>query len=394
MYTSLLQHLGCTAFVARGRRDLRRRHRDDAVRLPHRLGGPNRPAPDLGSGRRRGPPDDPGSGSSRPRSPRAAPSARRGPRRRARWPATPLVGWGCPRTSAQGVHAALTLWNGHGTPAISGTSIPLCTRIAHVAGVAVMFTLARRSRCRPQPSSPSARAPTWTRTWSARSTSLSLDDIGVVDAYDAVQEAEPDPVQLVDDARLAEVARTFGDLADLKSPSLHGHSTSVGDLAHAAAAQRLRLDESGSVRRRRLPPRPRQSRRVQRRVGQAGQLTASERDQVELHPYYTERILARVPALADVAALAGRHHERCDGSGYHRGLGALPPHHVRARPGRCRPLPEPRGGPPAPPGRAAGEAARRLRGDVRQDGSTATRSRPCSRPPDTAPAYAVRAWRT
>jgi DNA-binding CsgD family transcriptional regulator len=50
--------------------------------------------------------------------------------------------------------------------------------------------------------------------------------------------------------------------------------------------------------------------------------TAAEQDQARLHAYHSERVLARVPQLAAVAALAGAHHERCDGSGYHRGLRA------------------------------------------------------------------------
>jgi HD-GYP domain-containing protein (c-di-GMP phosphodiesterase class II) len=49
-----------------------------------------------------------------------------------------------------------------------------------------------------------------------------------------------------------------------------------------------------------------------------GPLTATERSQVELHPWHTEQILARIPVLSDVAELAAQHHERLDGSGYHR----------------------------------------------------------------------------
>ena len=48
--------------------------------------------------------------------------------------------------------------------------------------------------------------------------------------------------------------------------------------------------------------------------------TAAEEDQARLHAYHTERVLARAPELAHVAELAAAHHERCDGSGYHRGL--------------------------------------------------------------------------
>jgi HD-GYP domain-containing protein (c-di-GMP phosphodiesterase class II) len=41
---------------------------------------------------------------------------------------------------------------------------------------------------------------------------------------------------------------------------------------------------------------------------------------VRLHPYYTERVLARSEFLAALAPVAGAHHERLDGSGYHRGV--------------------------------------------------------------------------
>ena len=40
------------------------------------------------------------------------------------------------------------------------------------------------------------------------------------------------------------------------------------------------------------------------------------------HPELSRVILASVPALADVARLAGTHHERLDGSGYPDGLTA------------------------------------------------------------------------
>src|SRR5262249_30897653 len=50
-----------------------------------------------------------------------------------------------------------------------------------------------------------------------------------------------------------------------------------------------------------------------------GSLTDSERERVRLSPYYTERMLRRPAALAGLATLAAAHHERLDGSGYHRG---------------------------------------------------------------------------
>jgi len=54
----------------------------------------------------------------------------------------------------------------------------------------------------------------------------------------------------------------------------------------------------------------------------SGALTRSELEQVRLHPYHTERILACSPVLAPLGRIAGLHHERLDGSGYHHGLAA------------------------------------------------------------------------
>jgi HD-GYP domain-containing protein (c-di-GMP phosphodiesterase class II) len=51
-----------------------------------------------------------------------------------------------------------------------------------------------------------------------------------------------------------------------------------------------------------------------------GPLTDSERERVRLHSYYTERMLRRPAALAGLAAIGAAHHERLDGSGYHRGI--------------------------------------------------------------------------
>jgi DNA-binding CsgD family transcriptional regulator len=48
-------------------------------------------------------------------------------------------------------------------------------------------------------------------------------------------------------------------------------------------------------------------------------LSTTEWERVRLHPYQTERILARSRILEPLARTAGSHHERQDGSGYHRG---------------------------------------------------------------------------
>jgi DNA-binding CsgD family transcriptional regulator len=51
-----------------------------------------------------------------------------------------------------------------------------------------------------------------------------------------------------------------------------------------------------------------------------GTLSEAEWEKVRLHPYHAERILDGLPLFAHLSRLVGSHHERSDGSGYHRGL--------------------------------------------------------------------------
>jgi HD-GYP domain-containing protein (c-di-GMP phosphodiesterase class II) len=143
------------------------------------------------------------------------------------------------------------------------------------------------------------------------------------DAWERVLAAEPEPRRVVRDAELDGVARAFADFTDLKAPFLMGHSQAVAELA-AAGAERLGLSpvEVVGVRRAGLL-------HDLGRLGvpngiweKASPLDHSEHERVRLHPYFTERILARASSFATSAATASGHHERLDGSGYHRGVSA------------------------------------------------------------------------
>lgn len=136
------------------------------------------------------------------------------------------------------------------------------------------------------------------------------------DPWQAVLAAEPGAPLLVPDERLDDVVAGFADVVDLKTPFLHGHSSGVAELA-AGAARSMGLDEP-TLRRAGLL----------HDLGRAGvpsgiwekpgSLSANEWERVRLHAYLSERILSRSEAFAPLAPLAGMHHERLDGSGYHR----------------------------------------------------------------------------
>ena len=100
-------------------------------------------------------------------------------------------------------------------------------------------------------------------------------------------------------------------------------SSGVADLATAAAScSGLPADTQTAVRRAALVH---DVGRVAVPTGiwqKRGPLTADEWEKVRLHAYYTERVLAHSPFLNALGPIATFHHERLDGSGYHRGIGA------------------------------------------------------------------------
>jgi HD-GYP domain-containing protein (c-di-GMP phosphodiesterase class II) len=139
-------------------------------------------------------------------------------------------------------------------------------------------------------------------------------------AWDEVLACEPDPHMSLEGDAIDRALATMGNFADLISPHLGGHSTGMADLA-AAAAPRCRLDEAGEVAVRRAALVHDLGRvAIGARTWQKPEpLTADEWEQVRLHPYHTERVLSRSPFLSSLMRVAGAHHERVDGSGYHRG---------------------------------------------------------------------------
>jgi HD-GYP domain-containing protein (c-di-GMP phosphodiesterase class II) len=141
--------------------------------------------------------------------------------------------------------------------------------------------------------------------------------------WETVLSMEPGARQLLSEQQLDAACEIIADFADIKSPYTGGHSRAVAELvAEAARCCGLPLADITAVHRAGFI----------HDVGKVGISTAlwmkpgplSEREweQVRLHPYYTERIFARPASLARLGELAALHHERLNGSGYHRGATA------------------------------------------------------------------------
>ncbi|MGZ8647157.1 MAG: HD domain-containing phosphohydrolase [Solirubrobacteraceae bacterium] len=183
-----------------------------------------------------------------------------------------------------------------------------------------------------------------------------------LDAHTSVWEEtlalEPHPPVLLEGETLDRALAAMGSFADLISPYLTGHSSSVAELA-AAAARRCGVGEAGVLALRRAALVHDLGRvAVHPRIWQKpGALNADELEQVRLHPYHSERVLARSAFLAALAPVAGAHHERLDGSGYHRaatGAGLGLPARLLAAADAYHAMTEPRPHrEPIPPERAA-----------------------------------------
>jgi HD-GYP domain-containing protein (c-di-GMP phosphodiesterase class II) len=228
---------------------------------------------------------------------------------------------------AEGVcHAlahAFERWDGKGYPAgLVGDEVPVAIRVVAVARdvelwarrggwPAVAEVLAHRRGHAYDPAVVDAFLADG-RGW--------LAEIGD-DLCAAVLDAEPAPVLTVDADELDRALGAVADFADLKSPHFRGHSSGVAALVVAAArAAGLSDADATTLGRAALV-------HDVGRVGipggiwdRPGPLNAGQRERVRLHPYLSERVMHRCAVLAPFADLAARHHERADGSGYHRGV--------------------------------------------------------------------------
>jgi DNA-binding CsgD family transcriptional regulator len=260
-------------------------------------------------------------------------------------------------------------WAGGWAPeGIGGERIARPARVARVAGDAATFAdlgdagvvvgaLRRRAGSTLDPGIVEAFA---------RAASRLVGAAHAGDPREGILEMEPEPVQERSASGLADVAAAFGDVADLKTPFMHGHSAAVSRLA-TAAAKRLLLDTrtlAGLEVAAHLHDVGRVA--ISATIWEkAGPLTSAEREQVRMHAYHSERILATSGALAPLAPLAGMHHERLDGSGYHRASRAreLPPAvRVLAAADAYQAMTQPRPHRPAlSPERASEELAREAR---------------------------------
>jgi HD-GYP domain-containing protein (c-di-GMP phosphodiesterase class II) len=225
-----------------------------------------------------------------------------------------------------GIEQAYARWDGKGVPGdLQGDALSLAARIGHVAEAcevaqrlgglddAVAMVQARRG----------------THFDPTIADAVCSDPAPLFDGIDveAVEEflgAEPVARPTLTDEQLDACLEAIGDFGDLRCPYFAGHSRGSAELVAAAAPMLgLSADESTLVRRAAFV----------HDVGRfgvpgtvwdkPGPLNARDEERMRLHVYYVERIFQRPEPLRRIGLLAATHHERMDGSGYHRGIGGV-----------------------------------------------------------------------
>ena len=230
---------------------------------------------------------------------------------------------GFPAETAEAISSLDEHWNGRGYPqGLSGTAIPILSRIANIAQTVEVFHTTRGVRRALR--MVRARRGTWfdpvladavlawendTEWWQTVSAGHLAKALGAVEPtlYD----------RWVEDSALDEVARAFAEIIDAKSPFTFRHSSNVAQYASGIARQ-MGLDADAQLRLRRAG--------LLHDIGKVGvsnqildkrgPLTDTERREVERHPEYTWQILSRIEAFSAFAWTASIHHEKLDGSGY------------------------------------------------------------------------------
>lgn len=231
---------------------------------------------------------------------------------------------GLPEAAVRALTEVKERWDGLGAPdRLSGEDLSLPGRILHLAEQAVLALgtrdrdaavteLRRRAGGHLDPDLVAAFAAEPDAVWSV------LDQ---PDLLTAVVSAEPGLPTVIRPEDRDHLCTAMAVVVDLKGRYLLGHSGHVAELSNTAAELAgMNATDRAALRAAALLHdigRAAVSSAVWDRPGPLG---PGDWERVRLHCYWTDRILRRCPSLADLAEVASGHHERLDGSGYHRGV--------------------------------------------------------------------------
>jgi len=264
-----------------------------------------------------------------------------------------------------GIEQSYARWDGKGVPhGLGGDAVTLAARISHVAEACEVFhrnggvdaaveMVQARSGSHFDPSIAAA---------------ASVDPAALFDGLDEhtldeVLDAEPVERPALTDEQLDVALGAIGDFCDLRCPWFAGHNRGTAELVAGAAAA-LHLPDATLARRAALVHDVGRFGVSGAVWNKRGPLSSTDHERMRMHVYYAERIFNRPEPLRRIGLLAATHHERVDGSGYHRAIGGpmlSMPARVLAAADAFHAMQQAR---PHRPARDADDAAKELRRDA------------------------------
>jgi len=230
---------------------------------------------------------------------------------------------------AQGIQNLDEHWDGRGMPSsVRGPAIPIYARIALMAQVIDVFHTANGADAArkevanrsgtwfdPQLVEVFARIAARPAFWHMLSSENLQEEIF---ALEPARRAA-----MLDEDYLDDIAAAFAQVIDSKSPYTSGHSNRVTLFTDLIAEEMsLPADKRRWLKRAALLHDIGKLGVSNAILDKPGKLDADEWEAMKSHAALTETILSRIAAFADLARIAGAHHERLDGKGYPRGLKA------------------------------------------------------------------------
>jgi HD-GYP domain-containing protein (c-di-GMP phosphodiesterase class II) len=223
-----------------------------------------------------------------------------------------------------GVEQAYARWDGKGVPAeLSGDRLAISARIAHVAEACELFERTSGIDAAVEVT----RSRRGTHFDPAVVDAVAADPVPLfeglgADSFEPLLSIDPHGSLPMSDDQFDRALESIADFCDLRCPYFAGHGRGTAALV-ARASTYLSLSAPEA----RLAGRAALVHDVGR-FGvpgavwdKPGPLTTGDLERMRLHVYYVERIFSRPEPLRRIGLLAGTHHERIDGSGYHRGVG-------------------------------------------------------------------------
>ncbi len=226
-------------------------------------------------------------------------------------------------TVAQAIAHLDEHWDGGGLPrGVAGAEIPIAARIALLAQVVDVFYTAsgpEKACAEVQRRSGGWLDPRLCEAFLALAgTDIFWEPLASDTLAEQLFALEPANLRVaVDEDYLDDIATAFGRVIDAKSPYTGGHSERVGLFADLiAGALGMGAKDRRMLRRAAMLHDVGKLGVSSMVLEKPGKLDDTEWEAMQQHAAFTTDILGRIGVMADMAIIAGSHHERLDGAGY------------------------------------------------------------------------------